>query len=231
MKKIITTAFLLALGINVGNAQNGLNAKGDDYQLGDMNIKKTSSDDDGIASKGNNIVNVSYGVNLLTAFIKNAATNSQSTDISVKSFGPIGLVYEHLVVDKIGLGVEFGYGSTTINYKEAHDVYDNNGNTVGTAYYNYKYKVSTIRAQIRANFHFINNEKFDAYFLLSAGYRGTTFTYTTDQPNAGAGSLSGIIPFGLKPGVGFRYFFTKNIARSLLFSFCYLFISKENQRS
>lgn len=105
MKKIITASLLVLISINTLKSQ------------------------DGIATKGNNIVNVYYGVNLLTAVLKNAYTNAQSTDVSVKSFGPIGLVYEHLVVDKVGLGVELGYGSTTVAFK---DFYTDNNGTINT---------------------------------------------------------------------------------------------------
>lgn len=62
----------------------------------------------------------------------------------------------------------------------------------------------------RANFHFTNSEKFDAYGFVSAGYRGSSITFTSNDPNAIKSSYS-FIPFGLKPGVGFRYFFTDNI--------------------
>jgi len=186
MKKIIISTLLLCVGINNTKAQTT-----------------------GIATKGNNIVNVYYGVNLFTAFIKNAVTNAQATDVSVKSFGPVGLVYEHLVVDKIGLGFEAGYGSTTVGFKDVSTDYNGQVTT-----YNYEYKFTTTRIMFRANFHFNNAEKFDAYGFVSAGYRGSNLTFTSNDPNAAKASIS-FIPFGIKPGIGLRYFFTENIGLNL----------------
>ncbi|MBA2610600.1 MAG: hypothetical protein H0U95_01425 [Bacteroidetes bacterium] len=182
MKKIISVSLLLLFGVNTIRSQEG------------------------IATKGNNIVNVYYGVNILTSVFKTAVTNAYSTDVSVKSAGPFGIVYEHLVVDKIGLGAEIGYGSTTVSFKNVETNYNSTTGTTSTNSYDYTYKFATIRAMFRANFHFTNSENFDAYGFVSAGYRGTTFSFTSNDPYAIKANYTGI-PFGLKPGVGLRYFF------------------------
>ena len=55
--------------------------------------------------KGQNSINVYYGLNLLRGFYKNVASSSGS-DVKIGGFGPVGLVFEHMVTDGIGLGAE-----------------------------------------------------------------------------------------------------------------------------
>ncbi|MBA3663692.1 MAG: hypothetical protein H0W61_05735 [Bacteroidetes bacterium] len=164
---------------------------------------------DRAVSKGKNIINVYYGVNLLTSFYKNLATTTAS-DVKVKGVGPIGLVYEHMVTDGIGLGAEISYASTTLTYVDK----STNQSTGTVNNYNWELKFATTRAMFRANFHFAKSEKFDAYFLISAGYRGTTFTVNSNDPsfNKSVYVIPRVLPpYGFKPGLGFRYFFTDNI--------------------
>jgi hypothetical protein len=161
-------------------------------------------------SEGDNAVNVYYGVNLLTSFYKGLATETAS-DVKVTGVGPVGIVYEHMVTDGIGLGAEFSYASTTLTYIDKGT--DNNGQVQN---YNWEVKFATVRAFFRANFHFTKSEKFDSYFLLAAGYRNSSFTVNTNDPYYKDDfKISGFVPFGLKPGVGFRYFFTPNVGINL----------------
>ncbi len=160
---------------------------------------------DNIITKGKNYVNIYYGVNVFTSFYKAVASNA-SINLKTSTLGPIGLVYEHLVTEKIGIGVELGYSSYKLTYNDVTT--DINGNLYT---YDYTWNFSTIRAMGRANFHFANSDKFDAYGLVSAGYRTTTFSFSTNDPSGSKASFTGFIPFGIKPGIGFRYFFTPNV--------------------
>lgn len=156
--------------------------------------------------QGQNSINIYYGVNLLRGFYKNLASET-SSNVKIGGFGPIGLVYEHMVTDGIGIGAELGYGQTTVGW----DYESMDFNSSNLKNYHVEYKFSLIRAQIRANFHFAKSENFDAYFLLSAGYRHQTFSVASNEPGWIGGSVGGFIPFGIKPGLGLRYFFTDNL--------------------
>ena len=153
--------------------------------------------------KGQNSVNVYYGANLLRSFYKNVADEA-ALNLEIGGLGPIGIVYEHMVTDGIGLGVELGYGQTTVGW-DYEDVDFFTGGVLNT--YHVDYKFTLIRAQVRANFHFAKSSNFDAYFLLNAGYRHQTFTIETNDPYWTGGSIGTLIPFGIKPGLGLRYFF------------------------
>lgn len=167
-----------------------------------------SQESDRAVSEGDNVVNVFYGVNLVTGFYKNLASTTAS-EVKVKGIGPVGLVYEHLLTDGIGLGAEFSYASTLLTYVDRNT----DPNTGIITNYNWEFKFATIRAMFRANFHFAKSEKFDAYFFMSAGYRGTSFTVKSTDPTFKPEDykLPKVLPpYGFKPGFGFRYFFTDN---------------------
>jgi hypothetical protein len=166
-------------------------------------------------NKGDNAINVYYGTNLMSSIYKRIASAS-GEDFKVKSLGPIGLVYEHMITDGIGIGAEFGYSTTSIDYRDRYDHYDPNTGQLITENYNYSLKFTSIRAMFRANFHFAKSPDFDCYGLLSAGYRSTNFSYNTNNPyNTTIFDFKTLIPFGLKPGIGFRYFFTGNFGLNL----------------
>lgn len=187
MKKIITLFLLTLFGFGTYSAQ-----------------------EEGVMKKGNSSVNLYYGVNIFTGLYKNfLATNA--IEAKYKQIGPMGIVYEYLVTDGIGIGAEFGYSGYSITFKET---YSNSNGTVQT--YDWEYKWSTLRAMFRANFHFAKSDNFDAYGLVSAGYRQSKFSFTSNDPGAGSFNQNfAFVPFGIKPGVGLRYFFTKNVGINL----------------
>src|SRR3954465_14945939 len=119
MKKTIICLFLAASTMQVAQAQ----------------------DQERAVMKGQNSINVYYGVNLLRGTYKAAASNS-GEDIKITGMGPIGLVYEHMVTDGIGIGAELGYGQTTVAWRATNT--DFSTGTVQT--YDYKYKFSLVRA-------------------------------------------------------------------------------------
>lgn len=152
--------------------------------------------------KGQNSVNVYYGLSLgkgvWTALFQDKA------GINVGGLGPVGLVYEHMVSDGVGLGAEFSYSSLIISWNEEELDFSTNE----MRDYEAAYSVTTMRAMVRANFHFAKSPNFDAYFLLSAGYKHRTTEFSYDGPRYSANwSLPNFIPFGIKPGIGLRYFF------------------------
>jgi hypothetical protein len=160
--------------------------------------------------KGKNSVNLYYGYNAFTSVYKSIATDA-GVNVKFKSLGPVGIVYEHMMTDVVGLGVEAGYGSTTMSYDYDVETYLGNGN-YQTNVYTASAKFATIRAMLRTNFHLVKDENFDCYILISAGYRNTSFSWSTNEPGATySGTFKFPFNFGLKPGLGLRYFFNNAI--------------------
>ena len=165
--------------------------------------------------EGDNTINIYYGTNLLSGIYKRLAVES-AVDLRVRSLGPIGLVYEHMVSEVVGVGAELGYSQTNLDFHNYDTYYDSQTNQNYADTYNYNMQFTTMRAMFRANFHFADAEKFDAYALVSAGYRTTTFKYTTDNPYDDTHvNFRTLIPVGVKPGIGLRYFFTDNIGLNM----------------
>ena len=196
MKKIIVCTLLSLISISTLRSQ------------------KSAEADEQVVKQGDNTINLYYGTNLLGSVYKRVAS-SAAENFKIRSRGPIGLVYEHLVTDIVGLGAEFGYSQTTVGYQDRDYYYDQNGQRIDQVY-NYDWKFTTIRIMFRANFHFARTENFDAYALVSAGYRGVSASFTTDNPDGNA-TLSYNSPFvmGVKPGIGLRYFFVPNVGVNL----------------
>lgn len=183
-----------------------------------LRSQNSGNDDAAAVKEGDNTINLYYGTNLLGIVYKRLAS-ADAINLQVKSIGPIGIVYEHLLSDVVGLGFEFGYSATKMDYEESNFYY----NTNGQGYYyqdSYHWEFKTMRIMARANFHFANSEKFDAYGLVSAGYRATYFKFTTTSPDWNARvTYNSPIPIGLKPGLGLRYFFVPNVGINLELAF------------
>lgn len=168
----------------------------------------TATAQDRALSEGNSSVNLFYGANLLTSFYKGLASQN-AVDVKVTGVGPVGLMYEYMVTDGVGLGVEASYASTSLSYIDPST--DANGLVTN---YQWNLKFATTRAFFRANFHFTKSEKFDGYFFVAGGYRGSSFTVSSTDPTFVKEDykLPRVVPpYGFKPGLGFRYFFTDNI--------------------
>ena len=178
---------------------------------------KKVDDDDSFAKKGDQTINLYYGISLFNNIYRNVAA-ANATDLQFKSLGPIGIMYEYFVADKVGVGMELGYSKFEFSYS-----YDFDSFTTGTVSTTQTFKdtwtFTNIRAMFRANFHFVDSKTFDAYGFFSAGYRNTSYNFTSTNPNANSlRTFNSIIPFGIKPGIGIRYFFTTNIGLNAEFA-------------
>ncbi len=157
---------------------------------------------DNLVNKGDNFINLYYGPSIITSFYRRlAATNS--TNVRLNALGPLGIVYEHLITDNIGLGAELGYTKLTLKYDVTLNI--NGVSTAATE----QLDIIGYRVSFRANFHFAKSDKLDAYGLVSAGYRGNSFKYKSGLPGGNVTyNTPSFVPFGIKPGIGLRYFFT-----------------------
>lgn len=152
--------------------------------------------------KGNNSINLYYGVSLSNTIIKAFASVDQ-LNLQTTSQGPVGLVYEYMLTNGIGLGAEFGYLKGTFSYQEqipfTNQLYD------------YEFNYRSVRAQVRSNFHFIRREIFDAYALVGLGANSLKYTYVTNDPFFIPDIDLSILALSFKTGLGLRYFITQNI--------------------
>ena len=158
--------------------------------------------------EGNVIIDAYYGFpNLYSTIFKAAYESSNSTGLTLGSQGPLGIRAEYLITDKVGFGIDLGMNSSSISYSEA----DINNNII----YDYKFSTRKIGAIFTFNYHFVENDKLDAYFVVGGGYGNRNFKFTSTDPNYIEESVESLIPISYKIGVGMRYFFTENIGANL----------------
>ena len=157
--------------------------------------------------QGNVIIDAYYGFpNLYSTVFKTLYESSNSTGLTLGSQGPLGIRAEYLITDKVGFGIDLGMNSSSISYSEA----DINNNI-----YDYKFTTRKIGAIFTFNYHFVENDILDAYFVVGGGYGNRTFKFTSTDPNYIEESVESIIPISYKIGLGMRYFFTENIGANL----------------
>lgn len=158
--------------------------------------------------QGNVIIDAYYGFpNLYSTVFKTLYESSNSTGLTLGSQGPLGIRAEYLITDKVGFGIDLGINSSSISYSEA----DINTNII----YDYKFSTRKIGAIFTFNYHFVENDKLDAYFVVGGGYGNRNFKFTSTDPNYIEESVESLIPISYKIGVGMRYFFTENIGANL----------------
>ena len=157
--------------------------------------------------QGNVIIDAYYGFpNLYSTVFKALYESSNSTGLTLGSQGPLGFRAEYLITDKVGFGIDLGMNSSSISYSEA----DINNNI-----YDYKFTTRKIGAIFTFNYHFVENDILDAYFVVGGGYGNRNFKFTSTDPNYIEESVESVIPISYKIGVGMRFFFTENIGANL----------------
>ncbi len=157
-----------------------------------------------IVEEGNVVVDVYYGwPNLYTTALKNLyADNALDNSIDLGSLGPLGLRFEYMLSDKVGIGLDAGYVNTWLEYNEK----DVSTNTI----YNYKISAPKVHALFKMNFHFSQSDKLDAFAGFGVGYRNRQFKLETNDPTESI-DFDSFIPVGLRLNIGVRYFLTDNI--------------------
>ncbi|MBL7903031.1 MAG: hypothetical protein JNK73_13625 [Bacteroidia bacterium] len=150
---------------------------------------------------GKNILNIQYTVMDITRMYYKNVEYTDANNLKLGGFAPIGLVFEHVVSEKFGFGLEFSYGQTTISYTQKTNTYSYSSKT-----YNYSLVNSTLSMGLRMNFHFVNTRNYNAYSFLTSGYRSVKNVYSSDQPEYNNHTEVSPFPIGIKAGIGLRYF-------------------------
>lgn len=116
--------------------------------------------------------------------------------------------FEYMLADNFGLGVD-------VNFVKSGSQYDYIGtDSLGNSTtYSWDYTAKKLRAMIRMNYHFVQNERVDAYLGGGVGYKHTTRVWTiTDPDNQNDLSLEkALIPVAFRLALGTRIYFTENI--------------------
>lgn len=166
-----------------------------------------------VSQKGDKIIDVYYGFpNLYSAVFKMAhAETGSELNVDFGGIGPIGGRFEYLVTDRIGLGLDIGFNSSTINFSKSGF-----NQLMEPVIYDYAYSTQKLGVMATLNYHFLkNSEKFDLYGILGIGYGNRTFELTSTDPNYVTESYDTPLPIAARLGIGMRYMFTDNLGANL----------------
>ena len=177
-------------------------------------------DEDSRLAQKNNFISYSFGFGSLSpllnkSFIRPSASNIMLEKISL-SLNSNSLSFEHLIYDRVGLGVEFSGMEKRIMFQHETD-FENNILTYGQGYY-YSYLVQCYYGCIRGSYHFLDDEEdLDVYGFLGLGYNYVKYRVDSNDPLASSVTIKPQ-PFIVKPGVGLRYFIINRLAINAEFS-------------
>ena len=149
-------------------------------------------------------------------------TTSQMIDGSFKTLGgPLsyGGRVEYLLSDKFGIGADVNYMKSGFEAQVADSLY--NSQTMqydSVSIYNVGKTKATTRAMVRLTYHFIQNDKVDAYSAFAGGLKMVNRQIVNDSPYGNDDALLGedaLVPISLRIAVGTRIYFTENIGMNI----------------
>ena len=161
-------------------------------------------------SQGKSLIDVYYGFpNLYSTIIEQGYNNNFDLTRGLRPnyansfFGPVGVKYERMITDQLGIGLNVFYANTIIQWSDE--------------IYNYKSNISRLRVAVTGNWHFATTAKFDPYCMAHIGY--ANYNYKFDQvskfdsipPIHPKPDIQFMIPIALRVGIGARYFFTDKL--------------------
>lgn len=141
--------------------------------------------------------------------------NVKQLDLKITGMGPLGFRGEYVFSENLGIGVDIGTNSTKITYNESTTVYNSSTGQNDPVIYNYQFKTQKIGIMGTFNYHFVNKEQVDGYFMVGAGYGSRTFSAKTTNPNYKDEMTLSPWPLAMRIGVGMRYFFTENLGANM----------------
>ncbi|MBL6660624.1 MAG: hypothetical protein ISP70_03930, partial [Crocinitomicaceae bacterium] len=174
-------------------------------------------------SQGSIVADVYYGFPNLYKTILEGTYSDNGDDFSIGGYGPVGVRGEYLVSEKLGVGVDFMINNTNVSYNYIGYQTDANGNFVtdqdgALVEQTYEDKIATTKwgAMVTLNYHIINNDMLDFYFIAGAGYKNRNWSYESTDPNYQTEEVSStVIPVAARIGLGTRIFFTENIGANV----------------
>ncbi len=151
--------------------------------------------------------------NILNTVLK---TNLQAVDLNneltLSSVPTVGLRAGYMVSERISAGIDVNYSSLGIGY-----------NDPGTGF-DYDVDFTRLRLLARFEIHFPQNETFDLYLPLAAGYHSLNITLNSNDPDTEEqlDDINSVLnlfnsPYAFRIGIGGRYYFTDNIGLNMEF--------------
>jgi opacity protein-like surface antigen len=136
---------------------------------------KAQEGDGAWGGQGTKVVNIGYGVGSVwkTLF----KVSSAFTGSKVTASGPFAIGFEYGVSDKIGIGIQLGYGSVK-NVSTDPGGSSTGGDLITTE------ELKSLQIMARGNLHFGHSEKFDPYLGLGLGYGNFKYTITDNDPGS-----------------------------------------------
>jgi hypothetical protein len=177
--------------------------------------------------QGDFIIDPYIGVpNWANATLYNDVSFSDDSDVTdYKTNGGMlsyGGRIEYLLSDDFGIGADINYEVSGFNYNDLRSVYDESTMTYQNVKYNYDYKSKKLRAMVRLNYHFVQNERVDAYTAFAAGYKRVVRStdssdpaFDPDEDDLFSDGNGAIFPISLRLAIGTRIYFTNNIGAHL----------------
>lgn len=123
--------------------------------------------------------------------------------------------FEYMVAENLGIGVDVNYEVSGFNFDYDDAVYDTVSMTYSPVAMNYDYKAKKLRAMFRLNYHFVQNDRVDAYTGFGAGYKNVSrVAYEENKVTNERTEVDGpkaLIPVTMRLAIGTRVYFTENI--------------------
>lgn len=156
-----------------------------------------------IVNRSNFIVDVYYGVSFSNFVVINQFGVGKINNL----IGPIGLKFETMVTDKIGLGIDLNFSQTSISWIN-NSTYNN-----GTYYSYCNYDETHFRALLNFSNHFMTTERSDTYSSLRVGLNSVNYSLNTNNPSLyrSYSFFPITIPVSFRIAVGHKFFFNNNI--------------------
>ena len=168
--------------------------------------------------QGNFIIDVYAGIpNWANSILyNNVEPDATQTDVrNYKLNGGLlsyGGRFEYMIADNFGVGVDVNYEVSGFNYDYTTQEYNDVTMQFENRDYNIDYKSKKLRAMARLNYHFVQNDRLDAYAGFAGGYKNVNRSIATNDTNYDDGSINGaLIPVSFRIAVGTRIYFTDNI--------------------
>jgi opacity protein-like surface antigen len=162
-----------------------------------VSAKSIAQDDNGGAwgGKGTKVINAGYGFgNIWKTLFKLSSGFSGNT---VSATGPVALGFEYGVAEKIGIGVQLGYGQVK---------------STSTGTFTSNETLTSFQAFARGNYHFGSSAKFDPYIGVGMGYGNFKYKYSDNDPSSDPlETISIPSAFGFTAALGARYYVSQNI--------------------
>ena len=126
---------------------------------------------------------------------------------------------EYLVSDKFGIGADVNWMKVGFEAQVADSLYSTQTMQYDSvSIYNVGKTKSTTRAMVRLTYHFIQNDKVDAYTAFAGGLKMVNRVITNDSPYGSSEPALGsdaLVPVSLRIAIGTRIYFTENIGMNL----------------